>query len=146
MALENALWIFFLLIVIAALLGCFGRGWVAKGKVQAPDGSMTLQYERIARYSTPSMMTVQFGPGTVHNGQTALWADENLVKGMGLQRVMPQPAGSLLAPDGTIFAFPSIGQQPSIQLSLEPPTPGVKHVKLRVPGYQEIDATIVVMP
>lgn len=143
---ENALWIFFLLIVIAALLGGFGRGWLAHGKMQANDNSIAVQYDRIARYSTPSTMTVQFGPSAIHDGRTALWADEGLVKNLGLRTVVPQPATSFLVPDGTVFAFPSLGDKASIRLSLEPQSPGMKNFKLRVPGYQEIQGSVLVMP
>ena len=37
---ERGIWIFFLLLIIADLLGAFGRGWLAKAHRAASDNSL----------------------------------------------------------------------------------------------------------
>ena len=57
---ENGVWIFFALFVLADLAGCFGRGPLAKAQAQTKDGTLHVNYERIERFSTPSVITVEF--------------------------------------------------------------------------------------
>jgi hypothetical protein len=58
---ERAIWIFFLMILIADALGAFGRGWLSNSTKSAAAQTLTFDYERIERASTP-----------VHH-DTALW-------------------------------------------------------------------------
>ena len=51
---ERIIWSFFVLILICDLLGVFGRGWLAKGKLSTPDHALTLDYERVERSATAS--------------------------------------------------------------------------------------------
>lgn len=143
---ENAVWVFFTLVVIAALLGCFGRGLLAKGRLNAGDGSVSVSYDRIARYSTPSKMTVEFEPAAIHDGYAQLWVDRQCVKSLGLTQALPRPARTALLPDGLLYTFPVEAGAGSAELSVEPPAPGIKHFKMGVPGFRAVEASVVVMP
>jgi hypothetical protein len=71
------------------------------------DGSVDIQYERIARFGTPSVLTLTFGPDVVHDGRVRFWASDDLVKRLGNQRVIPQPAESVLSDGGIEYTFPA---------------------------------------
>jgi hypothetical protein len=145
-SLENVIWIFLVIFLLLSLLGFFGRGPMANVKTNAPDGSMKVQYERFQRFSTPSVMTVQIAPAAIHNGKVELWVSEALVKPLGNQRVIPQPDKSQVGDGGVLYAFPVSQGQASIEFQTQPSKIGKTELKLRVPGYSELDLNIYVFP
>ena len=143
---EGILWLIIAVIVFAALLGAFGRGVLATAKREAPDGSIKVEYDRIARYSTPSVLTVEFGRGVVRENQVQLWLDSGVVKDMGMQRVVPQPVSSLLTEGGVLLTF-SAGSLPArVQIMLEPTKPGLQKLAMRAPESEEVRLDVAVMP
>ncbi|HEX4810085.1 MAG TPA: hypothetical protein VH325_14195 [Bryobacteraceae bacterium] len=143
---EKSVWIVFTAIVILDLLGFFGRGPVANSHMRTNDGTVDVKYERIERFSTPSIMTVQFGPEAVHDGKLKLWVSESLVKALGAQRIVPQPSESVLGDGGVLYTFPATSGPATAEIALEPTSPGIDHFRLRVPGREELQATVYVMP
>lgn len=143
---ERAIWILFTIIVIMDLCGFFGRGPMANARVRTTDGSIDLKYERVERFSTPSVMTVQFGPDAVKDGKVQLWVSDSLVKALGNQRVVPEPAQSAIGGGGFLYTFPANPGPASLEFGLEPIAAGIKHLEMRVPGHQELHLTVYVMP
>jgi hypothetical protein len=102
-----------LLLIIADVLGFLGRGYFAKGQVEASDGSI-IQYERIERSATPSILSIRFSADAIRDGKVHLWADDSLLKGLGAQRVIPQPESSVIGMVGFyILLRPVAFRQPS---------------------------------
>lgn len=143
---TRVLWIVFTIVVIADLLGCFGRGLLANARLKASDGSMNVQYERIERFSTPSILHINFGPASIHDGKIQLWISRSFVKPLGMQRVIPQPWTSVVGEDGITYTFPAKPGAATVDLALEPAAPGVYQMAMRVPGSQELRSRIFVMP
>ena len=143
---ENRIWILFAAIVVADLLGCFGRGPLAKAHARTNDGTMNITYERIERFGTPSILMVKFGPNASRDGKVQIWASDNLVKELGNQRIVPQPDASTLDGHGIMYTFQSTSHPDSIQFALEPSSPGIFPLTLRVAGAEEFNTKIYVMP
>lgn len=143
---EHAIWIVFVCIVILDLLGVFGRGWFANAERKTPDGSMDVKYERVERFRTPSILTIRFGPNAIHDGNIQLWASDSLTGPLGAQRVIPQPARSVIGEGGILYTVPATSEPASIKFALEPSSPGVCHLSLRVPGLDALNLAITVMP
>ena len=143
---ERATWIVFICIVILDVLGVFGRGWLAKAERKTRDGSMEVKYERVERFRTPSILTIQFGPKAIHDGKIQLFASESLVKPLGTQRVVPQPASSVIGQGGILYTFPTTINPASVEFAMEPASPGISHLSLQVPGSEALNLTIAVMP
>jgi hypothetical protein len=143
---TRGLWIVFAAIIVADLLGCFGRGVVANARIQTRDGAMDVKYERIERFSTPSILRVQFGSSAIHDGKVQLWISDSFIKSLGNQRVVPQPSTSVIEQNGISYSFPASGVPAAVEFELEPLAPGLYHVGLRVPGSEELDPAIFVMP
>jgi hypothetical protein len=143
---EKGVWILFALIVVLDLLGCFGRGYLAKAQARTQNGMMDVHYERIERLTAPSMLTIQFGQNAIHDGKVELWASESLVKALGNQRIIPQPTSSVLGQGGIFYTFPATAIPVSIQFALEPASIGPTRLQLRIPGSDEFMAKIFVMP
>ncbi len=143
---TNVMWIVFAAIVIADLLGCFGRGPLANARLRTNDGSMELKYERIERFSTPSILHIQFGPNAIHDGKIQLWVGESFIKSLGNQRVVPQPAASVIGQDGILYTFAATTIPAGVEFALEPTAPGIYNLSMRVPGSEQLNARIFVMP
>jgi hypothetical protein len=143
---ERAVWVLFTLLVIADLLGCFGRGFLAKSRMRAADGSLDVQYERVERFSTPSILRAKFGPDAIHEGKVQLWVSSSLVKNLGNQRVIPQPAESVLDNNGILYTFATKPRSDTVAFALEPTSPGLYDLEVRVPGHEQVKARIFVVP
>jgi hypothetical protein len=143
---ERLVWGFFVLVLLADVLGLFGRGWLAKAQLKEPNSGMVVDYERVERASTPSIMRIDFGPDAVVNHQLQLFVSESLVKELGTQRVVPQPEHSSIGDDGITYTFPAQGGKTEVQFALESSFPGVHRFTLQVPGKKAVGARVVVMP
>ena len=129
---EKWVWRFFALIVIADLLGAFGRGPLANASKKSSDGAVTVHYERVERFSTPSILRIQVDPAAVHHGQIRLWMSTSLVTRLGNQRIIPQPASSQIVQNGVVYTFPSDGGPSLVSLALQPAEIGVSHLTIRL--------------
>jgi len=127
-------WILFLIMVVLDALGFFGRGWPAKAHRWSRDGTMRVKYERIERYRRPSVLTVEFGPNAIHDGKVRLWVSETLVTPLSNQRIVPQPASSVIGQAGILYTFPATTNPASVEFAMEPSSVGVYPLSLRIPG------------
>lgn len=143
---ERIIWIFFLLMVMADIGGLFGRGPFANAHARTKDGSLDLQYERVERSNTPSIMSVKFGPNTVHDGKIQLWVSESVVKQLGNQRIIPQPETSSIGRNGILYTFAATQVPASASFALEPAGAGMFHFALQCPGNDRLDVSVFVMP
>jgi hypothetical protein len=144
--LERIVWSFFVLILIADVLGVFGEGWLAKTQINQPGSGMFVKYDRVQRTGTPSKVAIQFGPDAVVDGKVRLFASDSIVKDLGAQRVIPQPETSAVAQNGLIYTFPSGNPPGEVDFELQPGFPGVRTFRLQVIGKPAISARVVVMP
>ena len=143
---EHAAWVFFGLIILCDVLGLFGRGYLANAERVTADGSVDLKYERVERASTPSVMTFKFGPAAVHDGKIRLFVSEDVVKTLGAQRVSPQPSESAVGGGGIMYTFPASDANAIVEITLEPPSPGVRWFGVEVPGSEMLRERVVVVP
>ena len=143
---ERAIWVFFAILVLLDVLGVFGRGWASQAEVRTNDGTMDVHYERVERFSSPSILNIEFGPNAIHDGKLQLWVNEGMIKQLGTQRVVPQPRESIVGDDGITYTFDATHPPASVQFGLQPSGPGVFPLELRVPGAQMITVRVVVMP
>ena len=144
---SNIIWSFFLLILIGDLLGLFGRGVLAKAKAAPANQSFVLEYERIGRAGTPSIMTIHFTPEAVHDGKLQFFLSESVIKKLGAQRISPQPASSTLTSNGINYTFLSDGTGPAIvEISLSPTFPGPQNFNLHRADGSAVTGKIFVMP
>ena len=143
---ERILWIFFGFVLLCDLSGLFGRGYLAKATRTTPDQTLSVDYERIARASTPSIMTLHFGPRAIRDGKIEIFVSDSVVKQLGAQRIAPQPASSTLGPEGMTYVFPAAGSHADARIQLSPSFPGLHDFKMQVTGGAPIEARIFVVP
>ncbi len=150
---EKWIWRFFTLIVLADLAGAFGRGPLADASKVTPDGAMTVRYERVERFSTPSILSIQMGSAAVHEGKIRLWVSTSLISRLGNQRIIPEPSSSQIVPDGVIYTFPCAGGSGLVSFALQPANVGISHLTLRLlpadpaaPPQDSLTLGVFVMP
>jgi hypothetical protein len=143
---EKIAWIFLAVVLIADAMGAFGRGWLARAERATSDGTLDVRYERVERAGTPSEMTMTFGGDAVHDGKVRLFASESVVKPLGAERVIPQPAISEVVPGGIMYTFPASGSPVIVSIALQPSFPGVHQVELHVEGAQTVHFPVAVLP
>jgi hypothetical protein len=143
---EQIAWVVLALVLIADGLGVLGRGWLARAERQTADGRLDVKYERVERTGTPSEMTIRFGAGAMQGGRIQLFSSESVVKALGAQRIIPEPAASQIGPGGITYTFAATGTPAVVSFSLEPSFPGIHEIELRIPGSEPVRARIVVLP
>lgn len=146
---ERVVWIVFLLLLIFDLLGGLGRGWLANAQRTTADGALHLTYERIERAGTPSIMTLHFGPGAIHDGHIQVFVSDSVIRPLGAQRVSPQPLASTLSREGITYTFSASDGPTVAEIALQPSFPGSHSFRMTLLGGaspQPIDARVVVVP
>jgi hypothetical protein len=146
-AFEKLVWTFFGVVLLLALLGVFGRGWLAKAERRSADGGLTLKYDRIQRTGTPSDLSVIFGPNAIRNGQVRLFVSESVINKLGAQRISPQPAKSTLGDGGVVYTFEANGRPATVVFALEPSGPGSFAYRVGLPDAgSAVQGKVVVVP
>lgn len=143
---ENIIWTIFALILLADVLGGFGRGWLAKAEIHEANSGLDVKYERVERANTPSILSLHFRPEAQANGAVQLYISNSMIKDLGVQRVIPQPERSVIGNGGVTYTFPAQGDTALVDLELEPSFPGLHGFTLQVPGKQAVGGRVVVLP
>jgi hypothetical protein len=143
---ENVVWVLFALIIVLDLAGLFGRGPIAKAERRSVDGTIDVKYERIERTDSPSILSIQFGPSAIQDGNIHLYVSESLVKELGTQRVVPAPLETRVGDGGLTYTFPASRLPASVDLALEPSGPGLYDFTIGVTGAAPIHAKVFVVP
>ena len=143
---ENFVWSFFALILLADLSGLLGNGPLAHDHRETADGRLRMQYERIERSTTPNSMLIHLSPEAVQNGRLTLFVSNSVVKELGAQRVAPQPAVSALGNGGITYTFPAAGGPSTIEFGLQPTSIGLHRITVGIPGGEQIQTRVLVLP
>jgi hypothetical protein len=111
---ERVGWVFFVLFVIAALVGVFGSGALGRGKASGPG--FILDYERFSRQNASSSLVVHFASPPTGSNNVEIWISQRFIQGIQLQQVIPDPSD--VSSSGDWFVY-SIATQPGISGTFE---------------------------
>lgn len=120
-------WALMACIVLAALAGLLGSGPLSRTSKSADDGSVSLEYERFARYQAPTTLRVRFALDPASAAEVRLVVDRRFLERMKVEHVLPQPEKVELAGERLIYVFPA-GQarsQAAVTFSLKPDALGL---------------------
>ncbi len=107
---------------------------------------MRVRYERVARTGTLHSIAVRFGSDAARQGKVQLTVSDSIVKGLGAQRVIPQPEISAIAAGGMIYTFPVAIPPGEVDFELQPPAPGIYSFTLQVHGHPPVSRRVLVLP
>ena len=79
------------LLVIAAMVGLFGRGPLSRAEAATPDGRLRVEYPRLARTEATYRFTLHVAPEAVKNGEVAVTIDAALLEVLQVESVVPEP-------------------------------------------------------
>jgi len=117
---EHYVWLGMIALVAGGLAGVFGRGPAARSSTRIFP--VQVEYERIARYQTPTQFIVTVAAGS---GRRRLFIGRQLLDRLSLQNVVPQPAGAEPRDDGAVLLFPEESGGTRIILVAQPSSVGV---------------------
>ncbi|HEV2644990.1 MAG TPA: hypothetical protein VGU46_01355 [Acidobacteriaceae bacterium] len=143
---EHIVWSVFFLILLADLLGAFGRGWLAKAHRSTPDQALTVDYERIARASTPSILSLHFSPPAIRDNHIQVFLSDSIIQQLGAQRISPQPVVSAAGEGGITYTFAATRAPAIVQISLQPQFPGSHAFRIQLANEPAIQASTFVLP
>lgn len=92
-------------LVLAALLGAFGRGVLSGAEREAYGGALRVNYERITRHESPSHLYVRLAPSLLEGEKARLWIDRKYVEAVEMTRIIPEPERVVLGQDRVTYAF-----------------------------------------
>jgi len=143
---ERIVWTFFVLIIALDIAGLFGRGPIAQAEIRCADGSFGVHYERIERTGTPSMLVITLERSAFVNGVATLHVIDAVVGSLGAQRVIPQPASTVIGDGGLTYTFPGRDAPAEVRIELQPAGPGRYPLSIGLPGRPALQAHVWVMP
>ena len=143
---EHCVWMFFVLVIALDLAGVFGRGPLAQADMRSADGAFKMHYERIERTGTPSMLTIRLERAAFVDGVATLHVNDNVVAGLGAQRVIPQPATTVVGDGGLTYTFPGRDPPAEVRIELQPARPGIYPIAVGLQGRAPLVTKVWVMP
>jgi hypothetical protein len=139
-------WIGFALVCLAALLGAFGDGFLARAEVVDPTGRLRIEYDRIDRRDAPSILRISAGnlpPG----GEAIVRYGRGFVDKRSLRAVDPAPLRAAGDAAGLVhtYAVPPSG---SIEVLVEyrPRELGASTARIGLAGGPELTIAQFVLP
>jgi len=143
---ERVVWLFFVIVILLDLAGLFGRGPLAKAEMHSADGSIKVSYERIERTGTPSMLVVTLERSAFVDGVATLQVNDNVIGPLGAQRVIPQPASTVVGGGGLTYTFPGHDPPAQVRVELQPAGAGIYEIAINLLGQPPLKANVWVMP
>ena len=145
---QRIAWVFFGATLLAALLGLLGQGPLSTARIDAPDGSLALDYERIDRANTPTGLTLTLGPNVAPGGVARIFFSRELMDRISVEEVLPEPESVETSVDGVTYAFEvkDASQQASVRLDFTHKLAGLAHGVVRLEDRPELRFDMFVWP
>jgi hypothetical protein len=123
---ERLAWAAMALLTLAALLGLLGRGPLSPRRASAPDGSLSVEYERFLNSRSDTTLTVRV-PGEVTRARTfRLWINDDYLDRVQVRQITPRPEREEPGSGRHAFVFRAAepGQPASVTFRVEPDRAG----------------------
>lgn len=138
---------FLVLVVALALSGLLGRGPFSHESVRTPGGGLSVDYEPVARYDTPTQVTLHLHPVPGQSTSTVV-IDTGFIEPMGLTAMEPTPLASVAHRGGLALTF---GVQQTradtlVRLELKPSVVGPVSMSATVDDAHPLTWTQVILP
>jgi hypothetical protein len=111
-----------LLFVIGAIAGLYGRGPFSHATLNAAGGTLTVDYEPVARFGTPTLVTLHVRNPSTDPLPLTVTLGNHFVQPLGFQHSFPQPDSSVITHAGMALHYTVAAQQGDsmIRLVLSP--------------------------
>ena len=102
---ERVGWLVIGAIVVAALFGLFGGGWLGRAAVAAADGRLSLEYDRFWRLQSPTALKLEVSPPSADEDRIRVWIAREYIESVNVLQVMPHPARVEAGAGRVVFEF-----------------------------------------
>jgi hypothetical protein len=137
-----------LLLIIAALLGAFGRGWLAKAEIGAREEPLRMEYSRIARHRSSDILKFYLAPHVAQSGKARLWLKRDYLEGLNIEDICPEPETVEADKDGWIYEFviAEPAQPTEVVFHIKPDAIGLRSGAVGLMGQKRHAFTQFVLP
>ena len=115
---QRVAWTIMTLILLAALLGAFGNGWLSRAQSSADEGALQLDYNRFIRFQAPAELTIRFSGPTITENYVGFWLNREYLKAIALSQITPAPREQIGTADGVIYIFDSVDAWDTLEVSV----------------------------
>jgi hypothetical protein len=84
-------WVIIWLLLLAALLGVFGKGVLSDAQAADPTQVLSVKYARFERYRSPTTIELVIGPTLTGAGKFAIALNREFVDRVSIDRIDPEP-------------------------------------------------------
>ena len=102
---QKAGWLVMLLLILAALLGVFGRGPLSPQQAVTANGRLILAYDRVARHSATDVLRLAIAPTAVSGDTVSIWFDRAYMHARAIESISPEPQGFSSSGDRIVYRF-----------------------------------------
>ncbi len=123
-----AVMVLFLLVCVSGLLG---RGPLSHRTASAPDGSLRVDFEPIAREGTPTQVTLRLANPDDAPMPVDVFVSGKMAEPMGLGRTVPNTEATMVGSKGLVLRFVVAPRQANAKIRLDamPATAGIVHLQ-----------------
>lgn len=136
-----------LLFVLAALAGLVGRGPFSHHTLTSPGGSLSVDLEPVARYGTPTQITVHVRPPP-GDTKVRLAIGGSMIEPLGLRQILPQPLPQEASRSGMILTIDVApgDTEHLVRFQEQPAVVGSVPIDISVEGGETLHLTQFIMP
>jgi hypothetical protein len=139
--------VIWLLLVVAAVAGVFGHGWLAKGRARSSDGILTVEYDRIARSQSPTQLQIDISKSSPDE-TLQLWIKRGYLDDCLIRMISPEPNRTATSMDRIVYSVETLARDGPGRLILvvEPEVIGRREIELGVVGGPQLVVTQFILP
>jgi hypothetical protein len=132
-------------VLIFALLGGLGDGWLARTTVHSPDSSLSVRYDRVARMEATMGLEVVATPDG--DGTVDLTFDRAFLDAVSLIDLDPPPLEVVSLPRGQRLRYAAESTAPvTLRFRVTPHRPGRLRTRIEGPGAGSVALSFLILP
>lgn len=137
---ERVGWTVITLMILAALLGLFGSGWLSEASVGTPEGALRLEYSRFGRFLAPTALRLHVGSDGMYEGRVSLWINRDYIEAAEVQRIVPPPDAVEAGADrlNYVLRVSDAGRPTAVTIHLEPHRVGSLSGQIGLAGHKPL--------
>jgi hypothetical protein len=108
---ERLGWVLMFVILLGAVVGVVGRGFILKSTTASPERWMSVEYEPVERFRSPFTVTVRVGPpvgawaASPPEDFVRVWVHSDYLHRVEIGSITPPPVAVEAAADKLIYVF-----------------------------------------
>jgi hypothetical protein len=116
---ERIAWVFFSLVIVAALLGLLGQGPLSAAHAGDPTSGLELDWQRIDRNQAPTQLTLTLAPQLIQGGAARVTFNEEYLDRIEIEEIVPEPESVETGADGVTYQFETKDTSQPIQVKVD---------------------------